>query len=94
MATWQSLLLFPETPQHNIMAEEKAEDMNAATLLSGLVPAHDCFNAQTFFLHNRGFILREAGVYLTLKEVGNYLAMCQQVRRLMIGVERYVIRFW
>ena len=93
MATWQSLLLFAETPQHN-MAEEKAEEMNAATSLTGLVQAHDCFNAETFFLHDRGFILREAGVYLTLKELGNYLAMCQQVRRLMIGDERYVIRFW
>ena len=43
------------------MAEEKAEEMNAATSLTGLVPAHDCFNAETFFLHDRGFILREAG---------------------------------
>ena len=61
---------------------------------SSLVPAHNCFNAETFFLHDRGLILREAGVYLTLKELGNYLAMCQQVRRLMIGDERYVQRFW
>jgi len=28
MATWQSLLLFAETAQHNIMAEEKAEELN------------------------------------------------------------------
>ena len=61
---------------------------------SSLVPAHNCFNAETFFLHERGLILREAGVYLTLKELGNYLAMCQQVRRLMVGDERYVQRFW
>jgi hypothetical protein len=61
---------------------------------SGLVQAHNCFNAETFFLIDRGSILRTAGVYLTLKELGNYLAMCQQVRRLMIGDERYVQRFW
>ena len=61
---------------------------------SSLVTAHNCFNAETFFLHERGLILREAGVYLTLKELGNYLAICQQVRRLMIGDERYVQRFW
>jgi hypothetical protein len=30
---------------------------------------------------------------LTLKELGNYLAMCQQVRRLMIGDETYVQSF-
>jgi hypothetical protein len=61
---------------------------------SGLVPAQNCFNAETFFLVDRGLILREAGVYLTLKELGNYLAMCQQVRRLMIGDEMHVQRFW
>ena len=61
---------------------------------SSLVTAHNCFNAETFFLHERGLILREAGVYLTLKELGNYLAMCQQVRRLMVGDERYVQSFW
>ena len=61
---------------------------------NSLVPAHNCFNAETFFLHDRGLILREAGVYLTLQELGNYLAMCQQVRRLMIGDEMYVLRFW
>ena len=61
---------------------------------NSLVPAHNCFNAEKFFLHERRLILREAGVYLTLKELGNYIAMCQQVRRLMIGDERYVIRFW
>ena len=61
---------------------------------SSLVPAHNCFNAETFFLHDRGLILREAGMYLTLEELGNYLAMCQQVRRLMIGDELYVQRFW
>ena len=54
---------------------------------SGLVPAHNYFNAETFFLIDRGLILREAGVYLILKELGNYLDMCQQVRRLMIGNE-------
>ena len=36
---------------------------------SSLVPAHNCFNAETFFLHDRGLILREAGVYLTLKDL-------------------------
>ena len=36
MDTWQSLLWYAETPQHNIMAEEKAEVMNAATFLSGI----------------------------------------------------------
>ena len=60
---------------HNMAEESKT---------SSLVPAHNCFNAETFFLHERGLILREAGVYLTLKELGNYLAMCQQVRRLML----------
>ena len=36
MDTWQSLLWYAETPQHNIMAEEKAEVMNPATFLSGI----------------------------------------------------------
>jgi hypothetical protein len=67
-----------------------AEESNT----SSLVPAHNCFNAETFFLFESGLIFREAGVYLTLKELGNYLAMCQQVRRLMIGDEMYVQRFW
>jgi hypothetical protein len=61
---------------------------------SSLVPAHNCFNNDTYFLHDCGLILREAGVYITLKELGNYLAMCQYVRRLMIGDERYAQKIW
>ena len=47
------------------MAEEKAEEMNAATLLSGF---HD------------GFILRNAGEYLSFFEVSQLLSTCKDWR--------------
>ena len=61
------------------MAEEKAEDMNAATLLSGF---HD------------GFILRNAGEYLTFFEVSQFLITCKDWRLVLKGTEAPVKKFW
>ena len=78
MATWQSLLLFVETPQHNIMAEEKAEELNAATLLN----FHD------------GLILRNAGDYLTFFEVSQFLITCKDWRQVFKSKESAIQMFW
>ena len=61
------------------MAEEKAEKMNAATLLSGF---HD------------GFILRNAGEYLTFFEVSQFLVTCKDWRLVLKGTEAPVKNFW
>ena len=61
------------------MAEEKAEEMNAATLLSGF---HD------------GFILRNAGEYLTFFEVSQFLITCKDWRLVLKGTEAPVKEFW
>ena len=79
MATWQSLLLFAETPQHNIMAEEKAEEINAATLLS-------CFHD--------GLILRTAGDYLTFFEVSQFLITCKDWRQVFKSKAKAIQVFW
>jgi hypothetical protein len=54
------------------MAEEKAEEMNAATLLSGF---HD------------EFILRNAGEYLSFFEVSHFLITCKDWRLVLKGTE-------
>ena len=61
------------------MAEEKAEEMNAATLLSGF---HD------------GFILRNAGEYLSFFEVSQFLITCKDWRLVLKGTEAPVKEFW
>ena len=53
------------------MAEEKAEEMYAATLLN----FHD------------GFILRNAGEYLTFFEVSQFLITCKDWRLVLKGTE-------
>ena len=61
------------------MAEEKAEEMNAATLLSGF---HD------------GFILRNAGEYLSFFEVSQFLITCKDWRLVFKGTEAPIKEFW
>ena len=61
------------------MAEEKAEEMNAATLLSGF---HD------------GFILRNAEEYLSFFEVSQFLITCKDWRLVLKGTEAPVKKFW
>ena len=61
------------------MAEEKAEEMNAATLLSGF---HDVL------------ILRNAGDYLTFFEVSQFLITCKDWRQVFKSKERLIQVFW
>jgi hypothetical protein len=79
MDTWQSLLLFAETPQQNIIAKEKAKEMNAATLLSGF---HD------------GLILRNTGDYLSFFEVSQFLITCKYWRQVFKSKETAIQMFW
>jgi hypothetical protein len=60
------------------MAEEKAEEMYAATLLN----FHD------------GFILRNAGEYLTFFEVSQFLITCKDWRLVLKGTEAPTKEFW
>ena len=61
------------------MAEEKAEEMNAATLLSGF---HD------------GLILRNAGDYLSFFEVSQFLITCKDWRQVFKSKETAIQVFW
>ena len=60
------------------MAEEKAEEMNAATLLN----FHD------------GLILRNAGDYLSFFEVSQFLITCKDWRQVFKSKERAIQVFW
>jgi hypothetical protein len=62
-----------------IMAEKKAVEMNTATLLRGF---HD------------GFILRNAGEYLSFFEVSQFLITCKDWRLVLKGAEAPVKEFW
>ena len=57
------------------MAEEKAEEMNAATLLSGF---------------HYGLILRTAGDYLTFFEVSQFLITCKDWRQVFKSKETLI----
>jgi hypothetical protein len=61
------------------MAEEKAEEMNAATLLSGF---HDVL------------ILRNAGDYLSFFEVSHFLITCKDWRQVFKSKETAIQMFW
>ena len=61
------------------MAEEKAKEMNAATLLSVF---HD------------GLILRNAGDYLSFFEVSQFLITCKDWRQVFKSKERAIQVFW
>jgi len=61
------------------MAEEKAEEMNAATLLSGF---------------HYGLILRTAGDYLTFFEVSQFLITCKDWRQVFKSKAKAIQVFW
>ena len=66
-------------PQLNIMAEEKAEENAEETLLTRF---------------NNGFILRNAGQYLSFFEVSQYLITCKFWRLVFKGTEAPIKEFW
>ena len=76
---YTTAVIYAETPQLNIMAEEKAKEMNATTLLSVF---HD------------GLILRNAGDYLSFFEVSQFLITCKDWRQIFKSKERAIQVFW